>query len=376
MTESPFKIFDPVNPANNVAQVYSAAGRDIIVDAAEEALDAIAFARRANTKGDAVTYWQEILGTGWKGAWMSYAGTQTQAFTITTARYVTSKIAADLDVLRSHYQLPSQADVTAYAEEAAQLLAKRYLGTVEFGFKRNGTVVFALKYETRADGSLADDRPGKVTANLDLSGTTFVLVAHLFRQVGRIGCGKTSGVQERSAGATHGRPVADDGEWLLGRREELFIQRRGRRSTGLQVTMSESIFEASLEFPDPNASRRLASLVGIDDQKARLEKGLRLMLDKNSIERWSEKHHEKKLPIVSYFQSRPPLFILAGDVGTGKTALAENIGDAVARSEKLDVTLHRLSLAARGTGMVGEMTKLVSAAFNQVGDFAQEGEVS
>ncbi len=63
--------------------------------------------------------------------------------------------------------------MTAYAEEAAQLLAKRYLGTVEFGFKRNGTVVFALKYETRADGSLADDRPGKVTANLDLSGTTF-----------------------------------------------------------------------------------------------------------------------------------------------------------------------------------------------------------
>ena len=104
---------------------------------------------------------------------MSYTGTQTQAFTITTARYVTSKIAADLDLLRSHYQRPSQADVTAYAEEAAQLLAKRYLGTVEFGFKRNGTVVFALKYETRADGSLADDRPGKVTANLDLSGTTF-----------------------------------------------------------------------------------------------------------------------------------------------------------------------------------------------------------
>lgn len=64
----PIQIFDPVNPANNVAQLYSAADRDIIVDAAEEALDAIAFARRANTKGDAVTHWQEILGTGFKGA--------------------------------------------------------------------------------------------------------------------------------------------------------------------------------------------------------------------------------------------------------------------------------------------------------------------
>lgn len=134
------------------------------------------------------------------------------------------------------------------------------------------------------------------------------------------------------------------------------------------------IFEASLEFPDPDAARRLAALVGIDDQKERLEKGLRLMLDKGSIERWSEKHHGKKLPIVGYFQSRPPLFILAGDVGTGKTALAENIGDAVAKAEKLDVTLHRLSLSARGTGMVGEMTKLVSAAFSQVGEYAKKAK--
>jgi hypothetical protein len=104
---------------------------------------------------------------------MSYTGTQTQAFTLTTARYVTSKIAADLDLVRSHYQRPPEVDVTRYAEEAAQLLAKRYLGTVEYGFKKNGTVVFALKYETRADGLLADDRPGKVPANLDLRGTTF-----------------------------------------------------------------------------------------------------------------------------------------------------------------------------------------------------------
>ena len=61
---------------------------------------------------------------------------------------------------------------------------------------------------------------------------------------------------------------------------------------------------------------------------------------------------------------RPPLVILAGDVGSGKTELAETIGDAVARQEKIDITLFPLSLSTRGQGRVGEMTQLLSAAFD------------
>jgi hypothetical protein len=61
---------------------------------------------------------------------------------------------------------------------------------------------------------------------------------------------------------------------------------------------------------------------------------------------------------------RPPLVILAGDVGSGKSELAETIGDAVARQEKIDITLFPLSLAARGQGRVGEMTQLLSTAFD------------
>lgn len=64
----PIQIFDPVNPENNVASLYSQADLNIIIDAAEEAVDAIAYARRATTKGEAVGAWQEILGTGFKGA--------------------------------------------------------------------------------------------------------------------------------------------------------------------------------------------------------------------------------------------------------------------------------------------------------------------
>jgi len=61
---------------------------------------------------------------------------------------------------------------------------------------------------------------------------------------------------------------------------------------------------------------------------------------------------------------RPPLVVLSGDVGSGKTELAETIGDQVARQEKIDITLLPLSLSSRGQGRVGEMTQLVSAAFD------------
>lgn len=101
-------------------------------------------------------------------------GTFTQTFTITNARHVTSKIAADLDLMRAHYGWPSANAVGNFAEEAAMLLAKRYLDSVEYGAKINGVVVFALKYTARSDGTLAvDDRPGRVPADLDLVGAQF-----------------------------------------------------------------------------------------------------------------------------------------------------------------------------------------------------------
>jgi len=65
---SPIRIIDPVNPDNNVASRYTAADLDIVIEAAADAQDAIAMARRATTKGDAVDEWQMILGTAFKGA--------------------------------------------------------------------------------------------------------------------------------------------------------------------------------------------------------------------------------------------------------------------------------------------------------------------
>ncbi|MEQ1718479.1 MAG: ATP-binding protein [Hyphomicrobium sp.] len=112
------------------------------------------------------------------------------------------------------------------------------------------------------------------------------------------------------------------------------------------------------------AARRLARLVGIDEAKTRLAKVLGVLVNPAGPRDWAEKHHKGASAALDYLERRPPLVILAGDVGTGKTALSETVGDAVARQEKIAVTLYPLSLATRGSGRVGEMTKLLSAAFD------------
>ena len=61
------EIFDPVNPANNVAKNYTEADRQAIVNAAHEALDALGEAKYATTKAEAVECWQDIVGKGFKG---------------------------------------------------------------------------------------------------------------------------------------------------------------------------------------------------------------------------------------------------------------------------------------------------------------------
>jgi AAA+ superfamily predicted ATPase len=126
------------------------------------------------------------------------------------------------------------------------------------------------------------------------------------------------------------------------------------------------IFEEVREFPDPGVARRFASLIGLDEMKERLLKEARLLLDPESLVAWSTKYHRHKIRIAEFFCDRPPLFVFAGDVGTGKTALAETFGDAVAREADIRVALYALSLNARGTGAVGEMTSLISAAFTEV----------
>ena len=126
----------------------------------------------------------------------------------------------------------------------------------------------------------------------------------------------------------------------------------------------DQLFDPTLAFPDPDGQARLARLVGLDDHKARLTKILSLLVNPDALERWAAKHHPHAATLLDTVLRRPPLVVLAGDVGSGKTELAEAIGDSVARQDKIDITLLPLSLSTRGQGRVGEMTQLLSAAFD------------
>jgi len=133
-----------------------------------------------------------------------------------------------------------------------------------------------------------------------------------------------------------------------------------------------ALFERRTSYPDPAARQRLARLVGIDDQKHRLAKILGLLVNPGGLERWAKTHHPDADLLLDTVLRRPPLVILAGDVGSGKTELAETIGDAVARAEDIDVTLLPLSLSTRGQGKVGEMTQLLTAAFDYTATQAEK----
>jgi AAA+ superfamily predicted ATPase len=126
----------------------------------------------------------------------------------------------------------------------------------------------------------------------------------------------------------------------------------------------EELFEQPFDYPDVEMRERFSDLVGLDEHKSRLVKILSLLVNPEGIRSWAEKYHPESNHIVNLVLKRPPLVVLEGDVGCGKTELALTIGDAVARQEKIGITLLPLSLATRGQGLVGEMTKLISSAFD------------
>ncbi|MEH6505990.1 MAG: ATP-binding protein [Sulfitobacter litoralis] len=130
------------------------------------------------------------------------------------------------------------------------------------------------------------------------------------------------------------------------------------------MTPPAELFDRIISYPDPEPQARLAQLVGLDDHKTRLSKILGLLVNPGGLANWARKHHAGADALLDTVLRRPPLVVLAGDVGSGKTELAETIGDAVARQEDIDINLFPLSLSSRGQGRVGEMTQLISSAFD------------
>jgi hypothetical protein len=116
----------------------------------------------------------------------------------------------------------------------------------------------------------------------------------------------------------------------------------------------DELFEHSLTYPDPIPQERLARLVGLDDHKTRATKILGVLINPSGIETWARKHYSTADRLLDLVLRRPPLLVFAGDVGSGKTELAECIGDTVARQERLKLNFFPLAFPRVARAALGK----------------------
>lgn len=128
----------------------------------------------------------------------------------------------------------------------------------------------------------------------------------------------------------------------------------------------DELFGPRQAFPNADVGEQLQSLIGLDEHQAVLSKFLGIAINPDGFAQWVDRYHPHAITSLQTLLRRPPLAVLAGDVGSGKTVLAESIGHVVAAEQGLPITLFPMSLSTRGQGRVGEMTQLISEAFDVV----------
>ena len=105
---------------------------------------------------------------------MTTTFTSSSTYTIINARYVSSKIAADLDLCRQYFDRPTENSIQEYKEELAELLNGGYVKEYEFGFKRDDKRIVCWRYTVKDDGTIStDDRPGRLDSLINTSGALF-----------------------------------------------------------------------------------------------------------------------------------------------------------------------------------------------------------
>ncbi|WP_334025275.1 ATP-binding protein [Burkholderia gladioli] len=138
-----------------------------------------------------------------------------------------------------------------------------------------------------------------------------------------------------------------------------------------------TVFDTRIELPNSEITKRAKALHGFEERYAKVHNQLQLLLRSDKLEEWSKRHFGEKISLVDLVKDQYPLVIFYGDVGTGKTAMAEAISNRlVAESKTEDSELFKLSNRVRGTGRVGEMGSLIAAAFAEIGKACGKGNRS
>jgi hypothetical protein len=106
----------------------------------------------------------------------SYTVSETTTFTLTHAKHMAAKFAADLKRLQRFYGQPSDIAIANYETEVIELFKAGYFGTLTVGFRRNDQWIEpTLRYTARdlSGASANDNDPGRVRPGANTTGASF-----------------------------------------------------------------------------------------------------------------------------------------------------------------------------------------------------------
>lgn len=129
-----------------------------------------------------------------------------------------------------------------------------------------------------------------------------------------------------------------------------------------------TIFDREVPLPDAALTEQETTLLHFDQRYAHINQQLRLLMHLGELPAWSVKFHKRPVKITEFVAGQYPLVVFHGDVGTGKTVMAESLANRLVREDttKSEAVLFKLSTRVRGSGRVGEMGTLISEAFAAV----------
>ena len=130
--------------------------------------------------------------------------------------------------------------------------------------------------------------------------------------------------------------------------------------------MSESHFDEHREIPSKDLEEIAETLVGFKARYRVMSNHLRMILAPEKLDEWAKHSHRRPIALCGLMRQRHPLFLLSGDVGTGKTVTAECAANRMAKEMKREGILLKLGAQVRGRGMHGEMTQKVRDAFEEL----------
>jgi hypothetical protein len=105
---------------------------------------------------------------------MTYSYTTSSTFTVTSARYLASKVAADLRQMQLFYGRPFDQEIINYIEELVALMLGGWFQSVSYGFKQNGFWVMALEYKMFLGAiRTTDDNAGRVRPGINTVGASW-----------------------------------------------------------------------------------------------------------------------------------------------------------------------------------------------------------